>query len=273
MPLQDSVTETLRAMRFALVGFDSSEESRLRSVLDLAGARANAIGNIAIDLRLSSLAMFDACVINVSAGKWNGHESIRDNLIGRKGNVALLIGNTGEMRRHALVIASPTQEFVIRPWSDEEIVLRAFNILRSAEAGRREDRPAEEIREVPVVVLADDDKATELLVCSMLRANGMQCNVAADGKRAFKLVRDLKPDVLMLDVSMPVMDGFEVLGAIKHDPSTMKVPVVMLTASGSEDDVARGFSLGAEDYITKPFHPHEMIARIKMLLRRRGALA
>ncbi len=266
MPLQDAVTETLRGMRFAIVGFEPQEAARIRSVLDLAGAHANVLGSASAHPRLNSLAMFDVCVIDVSPGE--SGEAPAD-LVAQKEKPAVLIGNSGEMRRLASIIASPAREFMLRPWTEEELALRAFRILRYEEG--HESRSAQISREKPLVVLADDDKMTELLVSSMLKSSGIQCKVVSDGSEALEIVRKFKPDILLLDVSMPKMDGFQVLSAIKNDPSTMGVYVVMLTASGAEDDVVRGFSLGAEDYIIKPFHPHEMIARLKRLLRRREA--
>ncbi len=266
MALQDAVTETLRGVRFALLGFQSDEAVRIRSALDLAGACANEIGGEQYHPRLSPLSMFDGYVVDVSA-RTSGE--IPGDLLVQKEKPALLIGNNGEMRRHAAIIASPIREFMVRPWADEELVLRAFRILRNDES-RFEGAVQASRNRTPLVVLADDDKTTELLVSSMLKASAMECRVVSDGSEALATVRKLKPDIVLLDVSMPKMDGFQVLGAIKHDPSTAGVQVVMLTASGAQEDVVRGFSLGADDYIIKPFHPHEMVARLKRLLRRSG---
>jgi two-component system alkaline phosphatase synthesis response regulator PhoP len=264
---QDAVTETLRGMRFAIVGFGPEETSRIRSALDMAGSRANCVADVPAHPRLHSLAMYDACVSNVSAAA--SGETPAD-LVAQKEKPAILIGDNGEMRRLAAMIASPMREFLLRPWTEEELVLRAFRVLRYEER-RNDARIAVASRHEPLVVLADDDKMTEVLVSSMLKSNAMDCKVVSDGNEALALVRKLKPDILLLDISMPKMDGFQVLTALKDDPSTGDVHVVMLTASNAEDDLVRGFSLGAEDYIVKPFHPHEMVARLKRLLRRREA--
>jgi CheY-like chemotaxis protein len=266
MTLQDAVTETLRGIRFAIFGFEPQEASRVRSALDLAGARANLLGRAAAHPRLNSLAMFDACVIDVSHAE--SAEAPAD-LLAQQEKPAVLIGNNGEMRRLASIIASPAREFVLRPWTEEELVLRAFRVLRYEEG--QESRGVQLTRGAPLAVLAEDDRMAELLVSSILRSNGIRCQVVSDGHEALETVRKLKPDILLLDVSMPKMDGFQVLSAIKNDPSTSGVQVVMLTASNAEDDIVRGFRLGAEDYIVKPFHPHEMVARLKRLLRRRKA--
>ncbi len=266
MPLQDAVTETLRGMRFAIVGLEPQEASRVRSALDLAGAHANVLDRASAHPRLNSLAMFDACMIDVSHTESEGASA---DLLAQQEKPAILIGNNGEMRRLAPIIASPTREFMLRPWTEEELILRAFRVLRHEEG--HESRGVQMSRAAPLVVLADDDRMAELLVSSILKSNGIGCQVVSDGHEALETVRKLKPDILLLDVSMPKMDGFQVLSAIKNDPSTMGVHVVMLTASNAENDIVRGFSLGAEDYIIKPFHPHEMVARLKRLLRRRKA--
>jgi len=88
---------------------------------------------------------------------------------------------------------------------------------------------------------------------------------AADGVQALKQVRDVLPDLVILDVMMPELDGFETLRDLREFSS---VPVIMLTARGEEDDRVKGLELGADDYITKPFSPRELVSRVKAVLRR-----
>jgi two-component system KDP operon response regulator KdpE len=88
---------------------------------------------------------------------------------------------------------------------------------------------------------------------------------AADGVQALKQVRDVLPDLIILDVMMPELDGFETLRDLREFSS---VPVIMLTARGEEDDRVKGLELGADDYITKPFSPRELVSRVKAVLRR-----
>ena len=91
---------------------------------------------------------------------------------------------------------------------------------------------------------------------------------AADGVQALKQVRDVLPDLIILDVMMPELDGFETLRDLREFSS---VPVIMLTARGEEDDRVKGLELGADDYITKPFSPRELVSRVKAVLRRAEA--
>jgi len=92
----------------------------------------------------------------------------------------------------------------------------------------------------------------------------MQCRVAANGTEALEEIRAHRPHAAVLDVNMPGMDGFEVLATIRAEK--IPVRVILLTARQQEQDVLRGFSLGADDYIVKPFSPMELVARLKRLL-------
>jgi len=96
----------------------------------------------------------------------------------------------------------------------------------------------------------------------------MDCEAVSNGGDVIKAVAGSRPDLVVLDVNMPQLDGFEVLSALKNDQKTKSIPVVLLTARQQETDILRGFSLGAEDYVIKPFSPMELVARIKRSLGR-----
>lgn len=105
-------------------------------------------------------------------------------------------------------------------------------------------------------VLVVDDEADVLLLCRVnLEFEGYEVIEAGDGEEAMKKVRQHDPDVILLDVMMPKMDGWQVLAALKADPDTAEIPVVLLTAKVQDQDQIRGWSGGAADYITKPFSP------------------
>jgi CheY-like chemotaxis protein len=105
-------------------------------------------------------------------------------------------------------------------------------------------------------VLVVDDEPDVLLLCRVnLEFEGYEVIEAADGEEAMERVRSARPDVVLLDVMMPKMDGWQVLAAIKEDPELADIPVVMLTAKVQDQDQIRGWSQGAADYITKPFSP------------------
>jgi two-component system KDP operon response regulator KdpE len=98
-----------------------------------------------------------------------------------------------------------------------------------------------------------------------LEHDGFQVSEAFNGKEAIAKIRDVTPDLILLDVMMPDLDGFEVLETVRE---VSNVPVIMLTAKGEEDDRVRGLELGADDYVTKPFSPRELVSRVKAVLRR-----
>jgi DNA-binding response OmpR family regulator len=106
------------------------------------------------------------------------------------------------------------------------------------------------------------------LVKSVLVSDGITCETGNHGGMALELARRLKPDLIVLDVNMPQKDGFEVLTELKQDPATASIRVVLLTAAEQESDLMRGFSLGAADYVVKPFNPMELLVRVRRFIRR-----
>ena len=117
------------------------------------------------------------------------------------------------------------------------------------------------------ILIADDDPTTLTLLRTTLRNYGMDCRIAEEGEQALALIRSAPPDVAILDVVMPNLDGFEVLAAVRNDRSLRHVRVMLLTAMQQEADIVRGFALGADDYVLKPFSPVEVVARLKRLVR------
>ncbi len=114
------------------------------------------------------------------------------------------------------------------------------------------------------ILVVDDEERMVRFIRMNLEHDGFQVVEALNGKQAIDKLRDT-PDLILLDVMMPDLDGFEVLETIRGVSS---VPVIMLTAKGEEDDRVRGLELGADDYITKPFSPRELVSRVKAVLRR-----
>lgn len=120
------------------------------------------------------------------------------------------------------------------------------------------------------IVLAEDEPQIARLVEFKLKKEGYQVTWKENGEEALKAIKADKPDLILLDVMMPVMDGYEVLRRLKEDENLRSIPVVMLTARAQERDVVKGIDMGAEDYITKPFHPAELLARVKRILGKPG---
>lgn len=123
-----------------------------------------------------------------------------------------------------------------------------------------------------ILVVDDEPDALELIEYK-LRGAGYQVFTAADGASALKLARKHKPDVVVLDLMLPEVDGIEVCKNLRRDPETADMPILMLTAKADEIDRVIGLEVGADDYVTKPFSPRELILRIKNILRRGGVLS
>lgn len=119
-----------------------------------------------------------------------------------------------------------------------------------------------------ILVVDDEEDILELVGYNLAKA-GYRVTKIMSGEEALKSARAKPPDLVLLDLMLPGVDGFEVCNTLKRDPRTANVPVVMLTARGEEPDIVAGLELGADDYITKPFSPRVMLARIRAVLRRR----
>ena len=121
-----------------------------------------------------------------------------------------------------------------------------------------------------ILVVEDEDDIRELLRYNLVK-EGYRVTGAASGEEAFKVVRVAMPDLVLLDLMLPGLDGLEVCRSLKQDPRTRNLPLVMLTAKGEEADIVAGLELGADDYITKPFSVRVLLARLRAVLRRRNA--
>jgi DNA-binding response OmpR family regulator len=123
------------------------------------------------------------------------------------------------------------------------------------------------------ILVAEDDPKQAELIRRYAVADGHVVTVVGDGGEALSSVRADQPDLLILDVMMPAVDGHDVCRLLRAAPESAALPILMLTARASEDDLLTGLDLGADDYLTKPFSPRELMARARALLRRTRARA
>ena len=121
----------------------------------------------------------------------------------------------------------------------------------------------------PLVLVADDDPDILALVTFRLERAGYDVVAANDGEQALQLALAQPPDLAVLDVMMPKLDGYEVTTRLRQNERTRRMPIVLLTARVQEADIARGFEVGADDYVKKPFSPQELGARVQAILGRR----
>ncbi|MBE9556761.1 MAG: phosphate regulon transcriptional regulator PhoB [Proteobacteria bacterium] len=118
------------------------------------------------------------------------------------------------------------------------------------------------------ILIVEDEAALSTLLAYNLEKEGFTVRVAADGEQAIEALAEEQPDLVLLDWMLPHLSGIEICRRIRRDPATRELPVIMLTAKGEEADRIRGLDTGADDYVTKPFSPAELIARVRALLRR-----
>jgi DNA-binding response OmpR family regulator len=124
-------------------------------------------------------------------------------------------------------------------------------------------------REKPLVLVADDDEDILDLVTFRLERSGYAVIQARDGEEALERAMNELPDLAVLDVMMPKVDGFELTRRLRAEAVTSRMPIIVLTARAQDADVQRGFDAGADDYIRKPFSPEELRARVQAILGRR----
>ena len=112
------------------------------------------------------------------------------------------------------------------------------------------------------ILIVDDTPANIQTLSVILKQKGYRLSVATNGRQALEFLTRLQPDLILLDVMMPEMDGFETCRQIRANPKWCEIPIIFLTAKTDTEDIVRGFELGAVDYVAKPFNPHELLARV-----------
>jgi DNA-binding response OmpR family regulator len=125
---------------------------------------------------------------------------------------------------------------------------------------------------MPKILVAEDERDIRELIGFTLRYAGFEVELATNGVEAVEKAAAAQPDLIMLDVRMPRMTGYEACRQLKEDPTTAEIPVVFLSAKGQEVEIEQGLASGALEYIVKPFAPDELASQVKDILRRVGAL-
>jgi len=120
-----------------------------------------------------------------------------------------------------------------------------------------------------ILVVEDEEDIQEVVRYNLLK-EGYKVTCAGTGEEALKVARAEVPDLVLLDLMLPGLDGLEVCRQLRKDPGTDSIPIIMLTAKGEESDIVAGLELGADDYVTKPFSPKVLVARIRATLRRKA---
>lgn len=125
---------------------------------------------------------------------------------------------------------------------------------------------------MPKILVAEDERDIRELIGFTLRYAGFEVELATNGAEAVEKAAAAQPDLIMLDVRMPKMTGYEACRQLKEDPTTAEIPIVFLSAKGQEVEIEQGLASGALEYIVKPFAPDELASQVKDILKRVGAL-
>ncbi len=259
------IKQSLAGKRFALMGFETPEANSIIAVLGTVRGFGHVVGAAPNIPGLNSFSPFDACFVNASA-IGTGDQPSPIEMIARSRKPAVIIGTLDDLATRFAAVADLNRDFMTRPCQPEELLLRAYRVLRFVESAAVAIQPSTR-NGARRVVLADDDATTIVMISTILRHFNFECDIAHDGAQAFDIARRKEPDLVLLDVAMPHMNGFEALTALRSDVATRSTPVILVSAHHDEAEVVKGFSLGADDYITKPFNSGELMARISRVLR------
>jgi two-component system, cell cycle response regulator DivK len=279
----EAITQELQGKRVGLIGLADWEAERVCAALEQAGARPRlfALGD---PPELESILDCNVVVVHVRretmSCQWLAPGFIVPPLL-----PIVFIGARERLLSLDPLVQARAREFLIDGWQPEEALMRlSFALSRPSPAiavslagapARRDTGTAvavpgcvsqiipDDLR-AETVVIADDDEIVRKIVQSALQKHGWRCHLATNGPEALQMIRDHRPHAAVLDVNMPGMDGFEVLAAVRTDG--IAVRIILLTARQQEHDILRGFSLGSDDYVVKPFNPMELVARLKRLL-------
>jgi DNA-binding response OmpR family regulator len=243
------VSGVLQNRRIAVAGFPADELSRVLKQLRTAGALAEPAESIdQVDLISSELLVM-----------WRSR-STRADLTGVDLPM-LLVGETSSL--HALTGFDGVHDVLLKPWTSDEIIVRCHRLLTGIPVQLKRDS-------APEILIADDDPTISTIVQSILEGHGMQCRTTDRGGNVLSLAESQAPDAIVLDVNLPELDGYQVLSRIRNHSTLQDCLVVLLTARQQETDIIKGFGLGADDYVVKPFSPMELVVRMQRLLKERA---
>jgi len=267
-PIPGYVTQALAGKRVAVVGLPTNEEERLGVALERVHAMATFF-EVAEPPSLDQLLECDLAVIHVRAETASSPwlDPAKPYLGARP---VVLVGNRDDLLELDRNVQSVAREFLMdASWQPDEALVRLSLAMQVRPPVRSGPAAASFLSAPPGrqrVLIADDDPTTVALVKTVLQNFGMECATAVDGPAALAAIRASRPHAAVLDVNMPGADGYQVLSLIRSEQ--IPVRVLLLTARQQESDVIRGFKLGADDYMTKPFSPMELVARLKRVLGR-----
>lgn len=255
------IRATLAYRKFTLVGFGTREAYLVAKAFEEMKALSYSVNPLEAWPGSKSVKGSDLVILNLTEGLRGSHWLDASSLA-RNPNLLLLVGHQSEIHDHP-ALDSAAQDVLVRPFDMAEMLMRCSRLL-SRSPGRR--RVPGSNGESAKVMIADDDPSITNLLTALFQNHHMECTVAANGEAALQGARRQMPDLVVLDVDMPRMNGFEVLATLRKEPGTHALKIILLTGNQDEAAIAKGSELGADDYIVKPFSPGELLGRVKKLL-------
>jgi CheY-like chemotaxis protein len=274
-PIPGAVEAALKGKRVALVGISGDEEGQLFGALERAGAQPR-VFEAGERPSAAAIASYQLVVVHVGPATL-GTYWLHPLTVAELKQPLVLIVVRGQLLELDPSVLPRAAELLIDGWQPEEALIRlghaaaratlvrvpAATAVENGKANLGTPMPREVNRETEVL-LADDDLTVRMVTRSLMQNAGIKCRMACDGTEALQAIRDCRPTAAILDVNMPGMDGYEVLAAVRSE--MLPTRIILLTARQQESDITRGFTLGADDYVVKPFNPPELLARVKRYL-------
>jgi CheY-like chemotaxis protein len=273
-PVPRTIEAVLKGKSIALVGMEGEEADRLCGMLERASAKPKPF---VADARpaAGALSTCNLVVVHVRP-ETSGTHWLHPLTVAELKQPLVLVGTRDHLLDLDPGVLPRASDLLIDGWQPEEALIRLSHALERAALvvpSAAQAAPAipnfgmpmpREITRESEVLVADDDLTVRLMLRSLIQGAGIKCRMACDGTEALQSVRDCRPPAVILDINMPGIDGYEVLAAIRNEG--LPVRVILLTARQQEADITRGFKLGADDYVIKPFNPSELLARLKRYL-------
>ncbi len=252
-------TEMLSGKRVALLGFDEAETTLLSQ--SLAPAEVFIRSFSAVETLPSSpvLKQYELILVAVRSTEgtpWNDPATFPYAV-----ERCIAVGAPRDLLPFAVQSKTSYRHFCGWPATSDEILFRCICALHTVSCSS-----ATLSATSSTVVLADDDSSITALLRLTLKRNGLHCEIATTGGEALALIRRVKPCAAVLDINMPEMDGFAILSEMRNSPDLAGTRVLLLTGCEQESDIVRGFTLGADDYVVKPFNPMELMVRLRRLI-------
>ena len=270
-PVPPAVEAALKGKSVALVGVADEEAELLCGALERASAKPR-LFEAGTRPAADVISLCSLVVIHVRPATL-GTDWLHPLTVAGLNQPLVLIGIRGHLMDLDPTVLPRAADLLIDGWQPEEALIRLSHAVSRAALVKVRAVSEKPVYGMPMppdvdreteVLLADDDLTVRMVVRGLMQNAGIKCRMACDGTEALQAIRDCRPPACVLDVNMPGMDGYEVLAAVRSEG--IPVRVILLTARQQEADITRGFTLGADDYVIKPFNPSELLARVKRYL-------